>query len=295
MRVGFSLPFSHADKTSMSAAEIGQIAKQMEDAGFSGVWLGDVVGRGLYSSGQPYPPRPDPLMWLLVAALATTKLEIGTAVLQVPVRARIDLAQRIMTLHAISGGRYIAGVGTGSSLPDFEAAGIEYDKRFSILRENLDVMRALWRGEQVGSANLRPWTNTIGGPPVVIGAWVSKLWIKRAARDYDGWLVSGGHVGGHTNTIAILREAMKIFRDEGGKRAIIAAGNPRFDKEAGPLTDASSFSLRCTPAEARERLEQIAALGFDDVILRNDNVTPDDIDMVSEALGLRHTAASQIT
>ena len=32
MRVGFSLPFSHSDKTSMSAAEIGQIAKEIEDA-----------------------------------------------------------------------------------------------------------------------------------------------------------------------------------------------------------------------------------------------------------------------
>jgi len=286
MRVGFSLPFSHSDKSSFTADEIAGLARQLEAAGFSGVWLGDVVGRGVYGSGAPYPPRPDPLMWLLVAALATTRLEIGTAVLQVPVRAPVDLAQRLLTLHVLSNGRFTAGLGAGSSRPDFDAAGVDYDSRFTLLRRNIDMMRRLWRGEQVGAANLRPWSNSADGPPVVIGAWVSDLWIKRAAQDYDGWLVSGGHVGGFTNTVGRLREALKVFRDCGGKRALIAAGNPNFS-EAASLTDDSPVNLRCSPEQARERIQLLEDMGFDDVLLRNDNLTAEDIETVSEVLGLR--------
>src|SRR6185503_14791236 len=44
LRVGFSLPFSHADKTAYTHQEIMGLARALEDAGFAGVWIGDVVG-----------------------------------------------------------------------------------------------------------------------------------------------------------------------------------------------------------------------------------------------------------
>jgi alkanesulfonate monooxygenase SsuD/methylene tetrahydromethanopterin reductase-like flavin-dependent oxidoreductase (luciferase family) len=293
MRIGYSLPFSHEDKSCYSPQEIMSLARSLEAAGFASVWLGDVVGRGHYNNGRPYPPRPDPLQWLLLAAAATERLEVGTAVLQVPVRAPVDLAQRLLTLHALSKGRFTAGVGTGSSRPDFAAAGVDYDKRFTILRSNLDLMRRLWRGEQVGEANLRPWTDSVGGPPIVIGAWVSPLWIRRAAQDYDGWLVSSGNVGGFTNTFGTLKEALKRFRDFGGKRAIVGAGNPDFSHPSVRMTDDAPFNLRCGPEEARERIARMADAGFDDVILRNDNLAQKDIDIVAEGLGLKYSGATR--
>ena len=41
--------------------------------------------------------------------------------------------------------------------------------------------------------------------------------MKRAARDYDGWMGSG-----HT-TFGEIAEGIKIFRDHGGKRAMLVS------------------------------------------------------------------------
>lgn len=36
---------------------------------------------------------PDPMMWLLAAGAATSRIEVGTAIYQVPLRPPVDLAQ----------------------------------------------------------------------------------------------------------------------------------------------------------------------------------------------------------
>ena len=88
-----------------------QRAQLIERLGFDGIWLGDSVGRVGW-------PVPDPLAWLTAAAAATERIELGTAVIQVPLRRPVELAQRLMSLHALSGGRFAAGLGTGISCAD---------------------------------------------------------------------------------------------------------------------------------------------------------------------------------
>jgi alkanesulfonate monooxygenase SsuD/methylene tetrahydromethanopterin reductase-like flavin-dependent oxidoreductase (luciferase family) len=288
MRVSFCLPFAHPDGTACTPEEIAGLAKAIEAAGFHGIYLGDVVGRGVRGDGQPYPPRPDPLMWLLVAALATERVELGTAVMQVAVRAPVDLAQRLLTMHVLTGGRFVAGLGAGSTPNDFEASGVEFADRFKVLSRNLSIIQRLWNGEQVGSAHLRPWINSVGGPPIVIGSWVSGIWIKRAAREFDGWMASGGGPGGAT--FGNLKEGIKTFREEGGKRAMVATVATDLRATTPPLSDDRSFSLRCSPAEAGQRAAVLDELGFDDLVLRNDNLTQEDVLQVSEALGLNKGA-----
>src|SRR6187397_797976 len=213
MRIAFSLPFTHPDGNSYVAAEVMDMARHIETAGFDGIWIGDTVSRGRE-------PRPDPLMWLLLAAAATDRVELGTAVMQVPLRRPVELAQRFLTMHALTKGRFVAGVGAGSTAADFEAAGLDYDARFRDFNEQLKLIRRLCNGEQVGTADLKPWPNAVGGPPLMIGSWASGIWVKRAARDYDGWLTSGGGPGG--TTFQNLIDGIKIYRDLGGKRAIVA-------------------------------------------------------------------------
>jgi alkanesulfonate monooxygenase SsuD/methylene tetrahydromethanopterin reductase-like flavin-dependent oxidoreductase (luciferase family) len=193
-----------------------------------------------------------------------------------------------MTLYALTGGRFTAGVGAGSSEPEFDGAGIPFEDRFRVLRKNLSIIRRLLRGEQVGETHLRPWKDAIPGPPILIGAWGSGIWIKRAAREYDGWLGSGGGPGGAS--FGGLKEGIKRFRDEGGKRAIVASVGVNLNGTSRPLADDTGFSLRCGPEEARDRLGQVEALGFDDVLLRNDDLTEEDVHQVSEALRLKRRA-----
>src|SRR6185437_13708387 len=136
MRVGISLPLSHPSGRSLTAEEVMAFAAHVERAGFDGIWLSDVVGRGTV-------PRPDALMWLTLAAAATQHVELGTSIFQVAVRAPVDVAQRLMTLYGVSGGRFSAGLGSGSSARDFEAAGRRFEDRFKILVENLSIIKNL--------------------------------------------------------------------------------------------------------------------------------------------------------
>jgi alkanesulfonate monooxygenase SsuD/methylene tetrahydromethanopterin reductase-like flavin-dependent oxidoreductase (luciferase family) len=101
-----SLPFQHPDGTSPSSAEVIDRAKLIEDIGFEGIWFGESIGRTANA-------RPDPLIWLAIAAAGTSTIELGTAILQVPLRYPVEFAQRLMTLHALSGGRFRAGLGAG--------------------------------------------------------------------------------------------------------------------------------------------------------------------------------------
>jgi alkanesulfonate monooxygenase SsuD/methylene tetrahydromethanopterin reductase-like flavin-dependent oxidoreductase (luciferase family) len=62
----------------------------------------------------------DPVVLMSVAAAVTGKVEIGTCVLQVPVRHPVELAHRIQSLHALTGNRLMLGLGCGSTKADFD-------------------------------------------------------------------------------------------------------------------------------------------------------------------------------
>ena len=255
MRLGINIPREHADGRPYNAADVMTRARAIEAAGFDGIWLGESMNRGR--------PAVDTLMVLSIAAAATSRVELGSAVLQVPLRRPAELAHRLLTLHALSGGRFSAGLGAGSTRADFDACGIDYANRFKLFAAALPEIRRLRNGEQVGEANLRPWPSVAGGPPMLIGAWASGIWVKRAAVDYDGWIASGRH----NNQFRTLAEGLKVYRDNGGKRVLIATVGIDLQAPAKPLADDEPFNLRCGPSEAAARLHQLAELGVDDVLM----------------------------
>jgi alkanesulfonate monooxygenase SsuD/methylene tetrahydromethanopterin reductase-like flavin-dependent oxidoreductase (luciferase family) len=241
-------------------------AALLEKIGFDGIWLGDSVGRVRW-------PVPDPLLWLGAAAAATERIELGTCILQVPLRRPVELAQRLMSLHALSGGRFSAGLGSGSTLADFEAVGVPYDERFRLLSEALPTIRRLCRGEQVGAAYLAPWADTPAGPPILVGSWHSGIWVKRAAQEYDGWLASG-----FFTTFRQMREGIQRYRDAGGKRALVSTIRVNLHADSSPSFDEdATFNLECSEQEARYRLQRLAELGYDDALLTRANHTEADI------------------
>ena len=271
MRLAMSLPHQQPDGSALTFAQVAGRARLIEQVGFDGIWIGDSIGRGSR-------PRPDPLMYLAVAAAATEHVEVGTAILQTPLRNPVELAQRLLTLHGLSGGRFVAGLGAGSTQADFDALGADYSGRFRALDESLATMRRLFRGEQVGAANLQPWPNTLGGPPMLIGSWHSGQWVRRAARDYDGWIASG------LTSFNAIAEGIHRYRDAGGKRAVLGTVSVDLKAAAAKLEDDEPFHLRCGLDQAGERLQRIVNLGYDDVLLTSLNHTVADIteaDLVS--------------
>jgi alkanesulfonate monooxygenase SsuD/methylene tetrahydromethanopterin reductase-like flavin-dependent oxidoreductase (luciferase family) len=114
MRLGLGLPFQQPDGSASTLAHVKARAQLIERIGFDGIWFGDSIGR-------VRTPRPDTLLWLAIAAAATDHIEVGSAVLQVPLRHPVELAKRLFTMHGLTGGRFTAGLGAGSTRTDFDA------------------------------------------------------------------------------------------------------------------------------------------------------------------------------
>ena len=263
MRLAFDMPFRQPDGAAPTIKDVMTRARLLESIGFDGIWFGEALGRQIR--------LPDPLMWLVAAAAATEHIELGTSVLQVPLRSPAELAQRLNTMQALVGGRFSAGLGAGSTKSDFDAAGVDFRQRFQLFDAALPVIRGLLNGEQVGEANLRTWPSTFGGPPILLGVWLNETWVRKAAR-YDGWIASS------SRSFRVLAEGIKRFRDAGGKRALVNAidvdlsqPDVKLDIDEAPLT------LKCGPTEAAERLHRLQELGFDDALLRAREHTQADV------------------
>lgn len=89
-------------------------------------------------------------MTLTPAAAATERAELGTSVLVAPLHGPFQLARTLGTLDAASGGRVVAGFGTGWSLDEYAAAGVApFEERGRVLDEIIDVCRAVWGPDPV--------------------------------------------------------------------------------------------------------------------------------------------------
>jgi alkanesulfonate monooxygenase SsuD/methylene tetrahydromethanopterin reductase-like flavin-dependent oxidoreductase (luciferase family) len=249
-------------------------ARRIEASGFPGIWVGDSLGRGR--------PTLDPLVALAALAAATDKVELGIGVLQVPLRNPIELAHRVQSVQALSGGRLRLGVGSGSTEDDFVLLGYDYGKRFRTLMESLDIMRQAWRGEAVnGGGTLSIWPGCEGGPPILLGAWRSPRWITYAAKQCAGWTPSGRY-----SSWDDLEHGMRIYREAGGTNAVLANVAVDFDNrpESAGIAAASNVALTCPPDEARQRLKRMEQLGFDEVLLVSQTGVLEDIERARDFL-----------
>ena len=271
MRIGVSMFLSaetHVD-TDRALEHVLAVGRKAEQAGLSGVWAPDSLGRGKSTL--------DPLVALATLAGVTQRIEIGTCVLQVTLRSPAELAHRVQTLNVLSRGRLRLGVGVGSTRADFEVVGADFEHRFGRLEGTLECMRSAWRGKSVGSARaaLSPWPGIEQGPPVFVGAWRKPAWITFAARQCDGWIASG-----MKSTWRDVEEGMRVFRAAQGNRAILA--NLPTDLGASSTAESDAISLACPAPVARERLKRLEQLGFDDVLLGCPFGSTSHMDMIAE-------------
>ncbi len=250
--VGISL--SLGDGNTVEGGAYTAALRLAEQVGFDSLWFFDALGRASF--------RPDPVSAMAAAAAVTERVEIGTCILQVPLRHPVELAHRVQSAHYLSGGRLLLGVGSGSTKTDFEAVDIDFDSRFKRMEEALPVMQGLWRGETIRNVDLKPWPIVQGGPPILIGSWAGSRWIPIAAQRYDGWIASA-----RFTNIATLKEGLARFRGEGGGRAIATNIPVDLTADGAALSDDDHLDLRCGPGQAAERLAKLADIGFDDAVV----------------------------
>jgi alkanesulfonate monooxygenase SsuD/methylene tetrahydromethanopterin reductase-like flavin-dependent oxidoreductase (luciferase family) len=249
-------------------------AHRIEASGFPGIWVGDSLGRGR--------PTLDPLTALAALATATERVELGIGVLQVPLRHPIELAHRVQSVQALSGGRLRLGVGSGSTEDDFVLLGYDYSQRFRTLMQSLDIMRQAWRGEAVNTGGtLSTWPGCEGGPPILLGAWRSPRWITYAAKQCQGWTPSGRY-----SSWDDLEHGMRIYRAAGGTNAVLANVAVDFANrpESAAIAAATDVGLTCPPDEARRRIKRMEQLGFDEVLLVSQTGELEDLERARDFL-----------
>jgi alkanesulfonate monooxygenase SsuD/methylene tetrahydromethanopterin reductase-like flavin-dependent oxidoreductase (luciferase family) len=299
MRLHLSFGILGADGMPLSFAEVQAKARLIEEAGFSGIWSGHHIP----VPGDTARTLPDPLPGLLIAASATSRVELGTCIYCLGLVNAGNFAQSAYTLEAFAPGRVTFGVGTGSQKQEWDIAGLDWSKRFTRLEESMQYVKSIFTGKsaieveeltfgdnykkyarqrppEVGEPTL---AQKIGSPRFLLGTWRSPKQLLRAATTYDGWLASAGPGTLEGGWKRVFTDSMKLFRDAGGTRALVSTMLVDHDAETRPLPEDGAFELICGPEAITERLAILDYLGFDDVILspwdsartRGRQLTPD--------------------
>jgi alkanesulfonate monooxygenase SsuD/methylene tetrahydromethanopterin reductase-like flavin-dependent oxidoreductase (luciferase family) len=171
------------------ARVIAGLARQAEDGGWDGFFLWDHIAGWSDNIADPW-------ICLTAAALATSRIRLGTMVTPLARRRPAKLARETVTLDRLSNGRLILGVGLGIHPPEFDALGDEPDLkvRGDMLDEALEVLAGLWSGAlvthsgqhyTVASVRFTPPVQQPRIPIWVAGMWPNKRPFRRAAK-WDG-------------------------------------------------------------------------------------------------------------
>ncbi|MDG2028154.1 MAG: LLM class F420-dependent oxidoreductase [Acidimicrobiales bacterium] len=206
--IGFSNTVTFV--TGDGAAELGTAA---EDTGFESLWTVEhILYPEGYESTYPYAPDgkmpgsgdspiPDPLIWLAYVAARTSTLNLATGISLLPERHPVTYAKEVATLDMMSKGRVILGIGIGWLREEFDALDVPWEGRTRRTEEYADVMRELWKSDDVTyhgefinfdniSSNPKPHEGSV---PIHIGGH-SRAAAERAGRMGDGFFPAKGEI-----------------------------------------------------------------------------------------------------
>src|SRR5262249_7204069 len=89
---------------------------------------------------------PAPFVFLAQVAARTSRIQIGTAIITLPLELPIRVAEDASVLDIMSGGRLEVGVAPGGNLSSYTAFGLDSKDRHTLMVHHLDLMRDAWTG-----------------------------------------------------------------------------------------------------------------------------------------------------
>src|SRR3712207_4253086 len=234
MKIGVQIPNDSPKAREMGLTNMGRLA---EDAGADSLWVNDHLltvegGRSPYpftpDGAVPWPmdlPRYECLTAASFLAATTSRCRIGTSVLVLPQRNVLELAKTAATLDALSGGRFVLGIGVGWFAEEMEALGYRFEPRGRRTDEMIEVLRRCWAGRprpfQGKEISVRedlivePRPSQPDGPPILVGG-MSRAALRRAALRGDGWLAFQREEL-DPGQLADLLETLEDLREEAGR------------------------------------------------------------------------------
>jgi probable F420-dependent oxidoreductase len=165
-----------------------QDVSRIEELGFDSAWTSEHIFF--------YFPTFDALTSLAAMAARTERIQLGTAVLLLPLRPAALAAKEIASVDIISVGRITLGIGVGGEYAkEFDAVGVPVRERGARTDEALRVLKLLYTEDNVSfdgrftkldAVTLAPKPAQPGGPPLWI-AGRSEAAMRRAGRFGDGY------------------------------------------------------------------------------------------------------------
>ena len=116
--------------------------QQIDELGYDEFWCGEH-----HSSGWEMIASPE--MFLAAAGERTKRIKLGTGVISLPYHHPFNVAQRMVQLDYMTGGRAIFGSGPGALASDAHTLGIDPMTQRDRQEESLAIIRRLFKGERV--------------------------------------------------------------------------------------------------------------------------------------------------
>ncbi|HEX2240950.1 MAG TPA: LLM class flavin-dependent oxidoreductase [Actinomycetota bacterium] len=310
MRLGLALPHYDTSFAGQPAAweSLKRVATVAEQSGFDSLWVSDHLFLDWGKYGGPDTRQGSFECWstMTVLAAVTSKVRIGSLTLCNDLRNPGLLAKMAASLDLLSGGRLDIGMGAGWYEPEYQAAGIPFDRprtRIDRLGEAAEIVRELLSGEELtfkgryftfDGAVCRPRPKQQPHPPIWIGGKGDRL-LRTVARVADGWNFSWlGSIDTYRERVqALVKACAGGDRDPNSIRRSVGvymiAGHDDADamrryerlvertprgvlrpSDAGAGVSWKEFKARSfsgTIAEASDKLAELKTLGVQEVVV----------------------------
>ena len=132
MELGLNLGYWGAGDDEANLA----LAQEADRLGFAVVWAAEAWGSDVVSV----------LAWV---AARTERIDVGSAIMQIPARTPAMTAMTAATLDTLSGGRFRLGLGVSGPQVSEGWHGVRFDKPLGRTREYVDIVRMAMRREKV--------------------------------------------------------------------------------------------------------------------------------------------------
>lgn len=283
MKVGILLPVTGQQAT---RENISHVAKEAENEGFDSLWVLERLLAPL-NPKTPYPATPDgslppqyqnvldPLATLSYVSSITSKISLGTSVIDMLFHNPVILARTFATLDILSNGRIICGLGLGWSKDEYDVSNIPFKDKGKRADEMIDTLKRIWTSDEVQfsgeyynipASKIGPKPIQKPQVPIYLGGFSQGTFSRIIKYDLDGWLsVLAGPLDYLQNSINTIKDLAKKANKDPNKFRVILLAYPNV-MDSGQSDQGQRFPLTGTIEQVGDDIQKIKQMEVDHIV-----------------------------